>query len=129
MRGSSAAAVAVAVEIYFQALHEGDVDKFDTVFHSSANLIDVSDGFKRVLLSEFREKLKNCVSPASAGKLREDELIFVDFVSKDIVVAKVRSKIDNHTSFNHLSLVRVRDRFMIVAKTGFDERRCRRSNV
>lgn len=115
---ASVPAAAAAVELYFKALHECDLDKFDEIFHPTASLFDVTDGtFSAVPVKDYREVIRLRQSPASVGQPRDDEMISIDFLSPDIVVTKVRLRIHEHTFLDHLTLAKVDGAFRIVAKT------------
>ena len=114
----SAPAALAAIELYFQALHECDLDKFDQVFHPTASLFDVTDGtFTAMPVSDYREVIRLRRSPASVGQPRDDSMISIDFLSPDMAVSKVRLRIHDHTFLDHLTLANVDGRFQIVAKT------------
>jgi len=114
----SAPAALAAIELYFQALHECDLDKFDQVFHPTASLFDVTDGtFTAMPVSDYREVIRLRLSPASVGQPRDDSMISIDFLSPDMAVSKVRLRIHDHTFLDHLTLANVDGRFQIVAKT------------
>ncbi|PPG05849.1 hypothetical protein C5E06_00280 [Pseudoclavibacter sp. RFBI5] len=114
-------AVTSAVDLYFQALHECDVTKLDRVFDSSASLFDVTDGtFTAMPFAEWREIVANRPSPQSVGQAREDELLSLDFLSADLVVAKVRLRILDQVFEDHLSLANIDGDFRVVAKTWRD---------
>ncbi len=106
-----------AVELYFQALYECNLDKFDQVFHPSCSLFD-SDGntMTAMPIADYRAVIEKRVSPASQGRVRDDELISVDFLSDTAAVAKVRLNINGKVFVDHLSFAKVEGKFMIVAK-------------
>ncbi|PPF89252.1 hypothetical protein C5C03_03955 [Clavibacter michiganensis] len=115
---ASVPAAVAAVELYFQALHESDLDKFDRVFHPAASLFDVTDGALTAMpVGEYREVIRVRQSPASVGQPRDDTMISLDFLSPDMAVSKVRLRIHEHTFVDHLTLAKVDGAFRIVAKT------------
>ncbi len=110
-----------AVEVYFDALYECDVSKFDQVFHPSCSLFDVTDGdFTAMPINEYREVISKRKAPKSTGQPREDQLITLDFLSPDSAVAKVRLRIHDKIFVDHLNFMRIGQRFMIVAKLWHD---------
>lgn len=114
--------IAAVVERYFQALHECDLAKFDEVFHPTCSLFDAMDGqFTAMPIADYRAIIAKRTSPASVDQRREDALISVDLLSPDVGVAKVRLRIHDKVFADHLNLVRVEGRFMIVAKLWHDE--------
>ena len=109
---------AAALELYFEALHECNLDKFDRIFHPTASLFDVTDGaFTAMPVSEYREIIRLRQSPASVGQPRDDSLISIDFLSADMAVSKVRLRIHEHTFLDHLTLANIDGAFRIVAKS------------
>ncbi len=115
---ASVPAAATAVELYFEALHECDLEKFDRIFHPTASLFDVTDGtFTAMPVSDYREVIRLRQSPASVGQPRDDSMISLDFLSPDMAVTKVRLRIHEHTFLDHLTLANIDGAFRIVAKT------------
>jgi putative lumazine-binding protein len=110
-----------SVDLYFQALHECDLDKFDRVFHSSCNLFDTDDGKLTVVpIADYRRVIAERVSPMSKGQARDDALISADFLSNGISVTKVRLRIHDKVFVDQLSWAYVDGTFMIVAKLWHD---------
>lgn len=113
----SVESISQAVELYFQALHECDLAKFDQVFHPWSSLFDSTTGiFTAMPVAEYREVILNRRSPKSAGQAREDQLISIDLLSSDAGVAKVQLRIHDKVFVDHLNFARVDGRFMIAAK-------------
>lgn len=110
-----------AHDVYFQMAHDCSLEKFDRVFHESCSLFDTDDGVLTVVpIADYREVIANRVSPKSAGKPREDELVSVDFLSPHTAVTRVRLRIHDKVFIDHLSWADVDGRFMIVAKVWHD---------
>ncbi|MFM0169344.1 nuclear transport factor 2 family protein [Paraburkholderia sediminicola] len=110
-----------AVDLYFQALHECDLDKFDRVFHTSCSLFDMDDGKLTVVpIADYRRVIAERVSPMSKGQKRDDALISADFLSTDIAVTKVRLRIHDKVFIDHLNWAYVNGSFVIVAKLWHD---------
>ena len=109
--------ISQAVDLYFQALHECDLVKFDRVFHPSASLFDSTSGvFTAMPIAEYRQVIAQRRSPESAGQERDDQLISIDLLSADAGIAKVQLRIHDNVFVDHLSLVCIDGKFMIVAK-------------
>lgn len=110
-------AINQAVDLYFQALHECDLAKFDRVFHPCCSLFDSTAGvFTAMPIAEYRQIIAQRRSPKSAGQARADQLISVDLLSLDAAVVKVQLRIHDNVFVDHLSLARIDGQFMIVAK-------------
>ncbi|HEX7639439.1 MAG TPA: nuclear transport factor 2 family protein [Burkholderiaceae bacterium] len=111
-----------AVELYFQALHECDLGKFDQVFHPAASLFDSLDGRVTAMpVAAYREVIAQRRPPAAAGQPREDALLALDLLSPQAAVAKVRLRIHEHVFVDHLQLMRQGERFVIVAKAWHEQ--------
>ncbi|MFM0316266.1 nuclear transport factor 2 family protein [Paraburkholderia nemoris] len=114
-------ALVEAVDLYFQALHECDLEKFDRVFHSSCSLFDTDDGKLTVVpIADYRRVIAERVSPMSKGQARDDTLISADFLSADTALTKVRLRIHDKVFIDHLNWAYVDGSFMIVAKLWHD---------
>lgn len=110
-----------AIELYFMALHECDLTKFDQVFHLSCSLFDSTDGvFTAMPIADYRAVIAQRTSPKSVGQARDDGLISVDFLSKNAAVAKVRIRIHDKVFLDHLNFLRIDGRFQISAKIWTD---------
>ena len=111
-----------AVELYFQALHECDLAKFDRVFHPASSLFDSLDGQVTAMpVAAYREVIAHRRPPAAAGQPREDALLALDLLSPEAAVAKVRLRIHEHVFVDHLVLMRQGERFVITAKAWHEE--------
>ncbi len=106
-----------AIEIYFDAIYHCDVEKLDSVFHSSASLFDVDQGsvFADPIAS-FRHDVDNRPSPASANQKREEEIIMIDWLSSDCATVKVRLRSHDNIFADHLCFVNGENGWQIVAK-------------
>ena len=110
-----------ANDLYFQALHECNLEKFDKVFHPSCSLFDTDDGALTIVpIAGYREVIAKRTSPMSVGKARDDELISADFLSADTAVTKVRLRIHDKVFIDHLNWAYSDGRFVIVAKLWHD---------
>ena len=113
--------IAAAVDLYFDALYECNLEKFDQVFHTSCSLFDaMENNFTAMPIAEYRAIIAKRTSPASVGQAREDILISIDMLSADAGVAKVQLRIHDRVFIDHLNFMRIEQRFMIVAKLWHD---------
>lgn len=114
-------ALVEANDLYFQALHECDLQKFDRVFHPGCSLFDKDESALGIVpIADYRGVIATRVSPKSVGQPREDELISVDFLSSDMAVTKVRLRIHDKVFVDHLNWAYVNGSFVIVAKLWHD---------
>lgn len=121
MLSNSILEISKAVDLYFSALYECNLSKFDEVFHPNCSLFDaMDDTFTAMPIADYRAIVGKRASPASVGQVRDDVLISVDLLSPDIGVAKVRLRIHDKVFIDHLNFVKIDQRFMIVAKLWHD---------
>ena len=110
-----------AIETYFDALYECNLEKFDQVFHSSSSLFDSLDGTMTAMpIAEYRAIIEKRVSPSSVNQTRKDEIITLDWLSPTAAVVKVKLQIHDKTFIDHLNFALCGERFMIVAKIWHD---------
>ncbi|RMB77823.1 hypothetical protein AYK61_16515 [Rhodococcus sp. SBT000017] len=115
--------LSTAVDIYFRALHGCDGDLLDAVFHPTASLFDVDDGYVRVdPYPIWRQEVVSRPSPAAAGQQRDDNVVAVHWLSASCATVHVRLRILDQIFVDHLSFVLDDGRFRIVAKTWHLER-------
>ncbi len=112
-----------AINLYFDAIYYCDVDMLDKVFHKASSLFDVDEGSLLVdPIASFRNDVENRPSPASKNQEREEEIIFLDWLSKDCAVVKLRLRAHNNIFVDHLSFVKDSDGWCIVSKVWHLER-------
>lgn len=68
-------------------------------------------------LSGYSEVVRLRQWPGSVGQAREDSLIAIDSLSRDMAVSRVRLRIREHTFVDYLTLANVDGVFGIVAET------------
>jgi hypothetical protein len=107
-----------ALELYFDVLHDCDLEKFDRIFHPACNLYCLNDGAVSVVpLDRYRGIVAGRTPPASLGFPREGEVNTVLAASGDVVVVSLRSRVAEKRFSDLLSLAREADGWKIVAKT------------
>ena len=112
-----------AINLYFDAIYYCDVDMLDKVFHKASSLFDVDEGSLLVdPIASFRNDVDNRPSPASKNQEREEEIILIDWLSKDCAVVKLRLRSHNNIFVDHLSFVKDSDGWCIVSKVWHLER-------
>ncbi|MFT2090551.1 AtzH-like domain-containing protein [Paraglaciecola sp. 2405UD69-4] len=112
-----------AVNTYFDALYHCDTTLLDKVFHPSSSLFDVDEGKLLVdPIANFRQDVATRPSPASVGQEREQEIIMIDWLSKDCATVKVRLRAHSNIFVDHLSFVKDADGWCIVSKVWHLER-------
>jgi Putative lumazine-binding len=112
-----------AVDLYFRALYQCDLEMFDRVFHPASSLFDVDEGqIDAVPIAGYRDLISKRKSPASVGQAREDEIIMIDWLSDRCATVKVRLRIHQNIFIDHLCFSQGEDGFRIVAKVWHLER-------
>ncbi len=102
---------------YFEVLQSQDLSLFDRVFHRDCVLYSQQDGATVVRsLSEYRKIVEERNSPDSGGFARRDEILMIDVLAPDMVLAKVRLRLFNNIMVDYLNLMRVDGRWQIVSK-------------
>ena len=113
----------VAINTYFDAIYHCDVKLLDKVFHKASSLFDVDEGALLVdPIASFRHDVDNRPSPASKNQQREEEIILIDWLSKDCAFVKLRLRAHNNVFVDHLSFVKDSDGWCIVSKVWHLER-------
>ena len=106
-----------AVQIYFDALYFCDTKILEHVFHPSSSLFDGDNGHVFVeTIESFSNDVGQRMSPASKNQTREDEILLIDFLSPVSAVVKIRLRAHEKVFVDHLSFVRGKDGWKIVAK-------------
>jgi len=112
-----------AIALYFEALYMCNVDLLDRVFHPASSLFDADAGAIFIdPITHYRQTIANRVSPASLGQVRQDEILFIDHLSDNAAMAKVRLRIHQNIFVDHLCYARSGECWQIVAKLWHLER-------
>jgi len=112
-----------AINTYFDAIYFCDVELLDKVFNKSSSLFDVDNGSLLVdPIASFRSDVDSRPSPASKSQVREEEIIMIDWLSKDCATVKLRLRAHNNIFVDHLCFVKDVDGWCIVSKVWHLER-------
>lgn len=107
-----------AIQLYFDVLHECDLDKFDRVFHPTCNLYSPGDPEVAVVtLPDYRQIVAGRTPPSKSGFEREEQVDAVLFASADVAMIFLASRVGERRFKDLLSFVRTPDGWKIVAKT------------
>ncbi|MBL8278523.1 MAG: nuclear transport factor 2 family protein [Pelomonas sp.] len=102
---------------YFDVLQNQDLQRFDQVFHPACVLYSQQDDVTVVRpLAEYRRMVEARKSPQEGGYGRQDEILMLDVLAPDMVLAKVRLQLFDNVMVDHLNLMRVDGRWRIMAK-------------
>jgi ketosteroid isomerase-like protein len=105
------------VQRYFDATWRGDVAQLRTVFDTRAVVVGEVNGqpyYKTI--DEYLEGVAKRKSPAELGERVVMELLMLD-VQHTTAVAKLHVQMLGFNYYNHFSLVRQQDRWLVITKT------------
>lgn len=106
-----------AIETYFDAIHECDIEKLNAVFHPQSSLFDADNGTVFVEpIDSFSRDVAGRVSPASTGQSREAEVLMIDHLSPISATVKIRIRAHQSVFLDHLGFVNGADGWQIVSK-------------
>ncbi len=112
-----------AIETYFDAIHDCDTDKLNTVFHPQSSLFDADNGTIFVEpIDSFSRDVAGRVSPASKGQTRQAEVLMLDFLSPISATVKIRIRAHQNVFVDHLAFVHGAAGWQIVSKVWHLER-------
>jgi hypothetical protein len=112
-----------AINTYFDAIYHCDTERLDRVFHKAASLFDVDTGALTIdPIASFRQDVATRPSPASKAQKREDEIIMIDWLSKECATVKLRLRAHDSVFVDHLCFVKDSDGWCIVSKVWHLER-------
>ncbi|CUI78959.1 nuclear transport factor 2 family protein [Cognatishimia activa] len=112
-----------AIEMYFDAIHDCDVEKLNTVFHPASSLFDADNGSIFVEpIDSFSEDVAGRVSPASVGQAMEAEILMIDYLSPLSATVKIRIRAHKNVFVDHLGFVNGENGWQIVSKIWHLER-------
>lgn len=109
--------IRLALQLYFDVMHECDLEKFDCIFHPASSLFNAKDGVLTLRsFAKYRTEIENRISPKSLGQPRIDSILAIDVLSPEMCFAKVRVRIHEKIFIDNLNLLKIDGRWMIVAK-------------
>ena len=105
------------LQLYFDALHDCDVDKLKLVFHPQA-IYATADETPLLYrnMEEYFPVVAARRSPASRKEVRRDAIDGIEFAGDNTAFARVRCSIGNRDFVDFLTLVRTKGRWRIIAK-------------
>ncbi|WP_321923943.1 nuclear transport factor 2 family protein [Paraburkholderia guartelaensis] len=105
------------VQRYFDATWRGDVEQLRTVFDPRAIVAGEVNGqpyYKTI--DEYLAGVAIRKSPAELGEPVETELLMLD-VQQNIATAKLHVRMLGFNYYNYFSIMRQRDRWLVITKT------------
>ncbi|HSH88630.1 MAG TPA: nuclear transport factor 2 family protein [Ramlibacter sp.] len=110
-------AIQETMQMYFDVMHECDLEKFDQVFHPTCSLFSAQDGAFTVRpFAHYRAEMAVRTPPKSLGLPRDEAILKIDLLSAEIALAQVRVRIFEKIFIDNLNLLKLDGRWMIVAK-------------
>jgi hypothetical protein len=109
--------IAQTLQAYFDGLHQSDTTLLRNVFHPQAIYASATDGeLVHRTMDEYFPIVDARPSPASRQEPRRDRVVSIDFAGPVTAVARVECAIGPKRFDDILTLVRLDDRWQIVAK-------------
>ena len=111
------AEVATLIQDYFDGLYHSDTPRLRGVFHPEAVYATASEGEPLILrMNEYFQIVDGRPAPASRGEHRTDQIVSIEFAGPVTAFAKLRCSIHPRHFIDFLTLIRVDDRWQIIAK-------------
>ncbi len=112
-----AAAIQQVVARYFDGLYHSDVKHLQGVLHPAALYATVVDNkLRRLSMEDYWPVVAARISPASQGQARRDKIVAIDILGATTALAKVECAIAGNFYRDLLSLVKLDNRWWIIAK-------------
>ena len=109
--------IATLIDDYFEVIWAQDLELFDRVFHTSSCLYS-GQGQELVVrpYGVYRDIVANRVSPKDSGNVRADSVLLFDQISPTLALVRVQLQMFGGVMQDYLNLVRLDDRWVIMAK-------------
>jgi hypothetical protein len=106
-----------ALERYFDLMYDCDVQNFDRVFASTAQLHGFREGEMNCWgAAHYKEVLAGRTSPKAQGAPRETQVLLLDFTSATQALAKVRVRINDMFFVDYLSYHKIAGTWLVTSK-------------
>jgi hypothetical protein len=106
-----------ALQDYFDGLFDGDTERLSNVFHPQAIYASATGGeLIRLTMDEYFPIVDERPSPASQRQVRRDRVVSIEQIGPVTALARVECAIGPRHFDDVLTLVRVDDRWQIIAK-------------
>ena len=121
---SAYAEISEALENYFAGFYEGDVEKLQKIFHSSAHLYAAIEGpLSDRDMEQVYEGVRGRESSASRGLERFDRILSIDQSGPEAAIAKVQIALGDQLYTDFLNLLKLDGRWQIISKVYTGEAR------
>jgi hypothetical protein len=109
--------ISVLLNDYFEVLYTQDLVLFDRVFHEKSVLYNSQNDTVSIRpISEYRKVVEGRKSPKDSSSPRMDEVVSIDFLSKDMALVKVKLKLYDNVMQDYLNLIKENGQWRIAAK-------------
>lgn len=109
--------IAVVLGDYFDGLHHSDAELLADVFHPLAVYATATDGtLTHLSMDDYLPMVASRPAPASGDEARQDRIVSIELAGPVTALARVECAIGARRFTDLLSLVRLDDRWRIVAK-------------
>jgi len=107
------------VQLYFDGLYEGDVEKLGAAFDASADLRWQEKGELQVLkVPDWLERVRKRPSAKAEGKLRDDVILSIDRADPNTAFIKVKCQLPPRYFTDYLVALKLADNnWRIVSKS------------
>ncbi|MFQ5545041.1 MAG: nuclear transport factor 2 family protein [Acidiferrobacterales bacterium] len=115
---SDAADITKTLDLYFDALYEGDIWKLKQAFHPNAHLYSATgDKFVDLSLEEYMRLVGGRPSPQSQSQERTGRVVLIDQSGPNSAVVKVQASVKPRDFVDYLTLLRLDGYWKIISKT------------
>lgn len=102
---------------YFLLMHTQDLQLYDQVFHPRSHLYGFMQGqLNERSAADYRAQLAERASPRTQGFERAEQVLWVDYLSDDLALVKVRLSLYGNTMVDYLNLVKTDGEWRIISK-------------
>ncbi len=106
-----------ALELYFDGLYFGDLDRLSLVFHPQAHYICATGPKLELLTMEhYFPRVAQRPSPSSRYEQRQDRVVSIDYAGPGTALAKVNCAIGDRYFTDFLNFIFIDNRWQIIAK-------------
>ena len=109
--------ITAVLQPYFDGLYEGDTEKLGSVFHPDCHLFSGSGGYLNWSREHWFEVVDGRESAAAQGLSRHDRIVSIDMSDDETALAKVQCAIPPRFFTDHLSLLKLDGKWVIISKT------------
>lgn len=104
-------------QTYFDAAHEMDAEKFESIFHASSSVTKIGDddNVGVMPIASWLAVVRSRTSPKQQGFAREDQLLSMD-IDSDLALLKLKLRVPPHAFTDLLSCLKVNGNWKIVQK-------------